>query len=124
MYKEKNKDLIKGNMGNNSVKNIIEGIDENELQKEIEIIYKEKDNYLKNYDIMGSNNSSENESGNDNDSNNKSELDSNVEVDKENYFDLNNILTERNELNLFTIDFNENYENKIKLLIKEYIRNI
>ena len=119
---EKNKNLIKENMGNNSSDNdedIFEGIDENEIKKEIVIISKEKDNYLKNYDIMGSNNSSENESGNDNDSNNKSELDSNIEEDNENYFDVNNILTERKELNLFTIDFNENYENKIKLLIKE-----
>jgi hypothetical protein len=118
---EKNKDLIKENTGKDSCEDetVIDYIDENEIKKELEIITKEKETCLKYLDIMGNNNSSENDSDSKNDSDKIIELESKIDEDYEHYFDLNKILAERKELNLFTIDFNEKYEDKIKLILKE-----
>ena len=67
---------------------------------------------------MGNDNSSENNSDSEYDSDKIIDLESKIDIDNEHYFDLSNILVERKELNLFTIDFNEKYEDKIKLIIK------
>lgn len=117
---KKNSDLIKENSGKESLEDddLIDYIDENEIKKELEILIKEKETYLNNLDIIGNNNSSEKDSDSEYDSDKIIDLESKIDKDNEHYFDLSTILVERKELNLFTIDFNEKYEDKIKLIIK------